>query len=222
MATDEQWRSVSAVCGLLAGPVLFVAIGAAVLEQPDEFSIVNHENSDLGAMTANSPWLDNQLGSNLPGLLLLVFAIGLWGSLGSRRSARIGSVLVGVAGVGILLSGFFRIDCRHIDRGCDPNSSWHAVAHNVTGGITVIGLVLAPFVLSRALKFIPEWRDLWIPTLVFAVGTIAAAVLGGAIGDGVASLLAVLVWFIWITILAARMLRLSRATEPAAAAPASP
>jgi hypothetical membrane protein len=222
MATGERWRSVSAVCGLLAGPVLFVAMGAAVLAQPDEFSVVNHENSDLGAVTADSPWLDNQLGSNLPGLLLLVFAIGLWRSLGSRRSARIGSVLVGVAGVGIFLSGFFRIDCRHIDRGCDPNSSWHAVAHNMTGGITVIGLVLAPFVLARALKFIPEWRDLWILTLVFGVGTIAAAVLGGAIGDGVASLLGVLVWFIWITILAARMLRLSLATEPAADAPASP
>lgn len=86
----------------------------------------------------------------------------------------------------------------------------------------MIALVLAPFVLSRALKFIPEWRDLWIPTILLAVGTIAAAVLGGAIGAGVASLLGVLVWFIWITILAARMLRPSRATEPAAAAPASP
>jgi hypothetical protein len=52
----------------------------------------------------------------------------------------------------------------------------------------VIALVLAPFVLARALKFVPAWRDLWIPTLVFGVGTIAAAVVGGAIGDGVASL----------------------------------
>lgn len=195
---------------------------AAVLAQPDQFSVVNDENSDLGAVTANSPWLANQLGSNLPGLLLFVFAIGLWRSLGSRRSGRIGSILVGVAGVGFFLSGFFRLDCRHIDRGCDPVSSWYAVAHNVDGGVTVIALVLAPFVLSRALKFIPEWRDLWIPTILFAVGTIAAAVLGGAIGAGVASLLGVLVWFIWITILAARMLRLSRVTEPAAAAPASP
>ncbi len=222
MATDEQWRFGSAVCGLLAGPVMFVAIGVAVLAQPDEFSVVNHENSDLGAVTANSAWIDNQLGSNLPGLLLLVFAIGLWRSLGGRRSARIGSVLVGVVGAGIFLSGFFRIDCRHIDRGCDPNASWHAVAHNITGGVTLIGLVLAPFVLSRALKLIPEWHDLWISTLVFAVGTIAAAVVGGAVGEGVASLSAALVWFIWITILAARMLRLSRASQPAAAAPTSP
>jgi hypothetical protein len=37
-------------------------------------------------------------------------------------------MLVAVAGVGIFLSGFFRLDCRHIDRGCDPDSSWHAVA----------------------------------------------------------------------------------------------
>jgi hypothetical protein len=31
---------------------------------------------------------------------------------------------------------------RRIPRGCDPVSSWHAVAHNADGGITVIALVL--------------------------------------------------------------------------------
>jgi hypothetical membrane protein len=199
----------SAVCGLLAGPVLFIATGAAALAQPDEFSLVNHENSDLEAMTANSPWLANQLGSNLPGLLLLLFAIGLWRSLGRRRSARIGSILVAIAALGIFFSGFLRLDCRHIDRGCDPVSSWHAVAHNADGGITVIALVLAPFVLARALKFVPEWRDLWIPTLAFGIGTIVAAVVGDAIGAGVASLLGVLPWFAWITVLAIRMRRIA-------------
>jgi hypothetical protein len=37
--THVQLQSVSAVCGLLAGPVLFITTGAAVLAQPDEFSV---------------------------------------------------------------------------------------------------------------------------------------------------------------------------------------
>lgn len=103
---------------------------------------------------------------------------------------------------------------RRIPRGCDPVSSWHAVAHNADGGITVIALVLAPFVLARTLKFVPEWRDLWIPTLAFGIGTIVAAVVGGAIGAGAASLFGVLPWFAWITVLAIRMQRVSRPMRP--------
>jgi Protein of unknown function (DUF998) len=170
-------------------------------------------------MTANSPWLANQLGSNLPGLLLLLFAIGLWHSLGRRRSARIGSTLVAIAGLGIFFSGLLRLDCRHIDRGCNPQSSWHGNPHVANATIIALALVLAPFVLARALKFVPEGRDLWIPTLVFGIGTIVAAVVGGAIGAGAASLLGVLPWFAWITVLAIRMQRISRAARPGSRVP---
>jgi tellurite resistance protein TehA-like permease len=49
-----------------------------------------------------------------------------------------------------------------------------------------------------------------VPTLAFGIGTIVAAVAGSAVGEGLGSLLAVLVWFIWITVLAIRMLRLAQ------------
>jgi hypothetical protein len=209
VASVERAQVLPAICGLLAGPVLVVGTVAGALAQPDEFSIVNHANSDLGADTADSPWLSNQLGSNLPGLLLFVFAIGLWRSLERHRSARIGSVLVAVAGVGVFLTGFLRLDCRQIDPGCE-DSSWHAVAHNTVAGLTILALVLAPFVLARALKLTLRWRDLWVPTLAFGIGTIVAAVAGSAAGEGLGSLLPVLIWFIWIAVLAIRMLRLAR------------
>jgi hypothetical protein len=54
------------------------------------------------------------------------------------------------------------------------------------------------------------------------VGTIVFAVAGGAVGPGFASLLAVLVWYVWITVLALRMLRLSRATAAIAQSLADP
>jgi hypothetical protein len=212
IATHEQWQSVSAVSGLLAGPVLFVSTGAGVVAQPDEFSVVNHASSDLGAMTADSAWLSN-VGSNLAGLLLFLFAIGLWRSLGRHPTARIGSVLVGIAAAATFLTGIFRLDCREIDQGCEPVSSWHTNAHIIDAGLTVIAFVLAPFVLARALRFATGWQDLSIPTLAFGIGVIVVGVVGGAIGPGAASLLAVLVWFAWITILAIRMHRLSRATR---------
>ena len=145
-------------------------------------------------------------------MLLLLFAVGLWHSLGRRRSARIGSTLVGIAGLGIFCSGLLRLDCRHIDGGCNPQSSWHGNAHVADAAVIALALVLAPFVLARALRFVPEWRDLWIPTLAFGIGTIVAAVVGGAIGAGAASLLGVLPWFTWITVLAIRMQRIAGST----------
>lgn len=203
-AMPPRLAQASAICGLLAGPVLFLGTLAGALAQPDEFSIVNHASSDLGAMTADSAWLSN-VASNLAGVLLFVFAIGLWRSLGHRLAARIGSVLVGLAGVATFLTGVFRLDCREIDEGCEPISSWHANAHIIDAGITVIAFLLAPFVLAWALRSAPGWHDLSIPTLAFGVGVMMIAIGGGAIGPGVASLLAVLVWFVWITVLAIRM-----------------
>jgi hypothetical membrane protein len=211
----------SAICGLLAGPALFLGTLAGAFAQPDEFSIVDHASSDLGAMTADSAWLSN-VGSNLAGFLLFVFAIGLWRSLGRRPAARIGSVLVGLAAVATFLTGVFRLDCRDIDEGCEPVSSWHANAHIIDAGITVIAFLLAPFVLAWALRSAQGWPDLTIPTLCFGVGTIVVAVVGGAIGPGFASLLAVLVRFAWITVLALRMQRLSRATRLVAPSLADP
>jgi hypothetical membrane protein len=192
----------------VTGPLLYLGTLAGALAQPDTFSLVNHANSDLGADTAASPWLSNQLGSNLPGVLLFVFAIGLWRSVGRHASARIGAALIAVVGIGIFLSGFFRLDCRQIDVGCE-DSSWHAAAHNATAGIIVLALVFAPFVLARGLKVSPAWNDLWVPTLAFGVGTVVAAIAAGAVGEGLSSLVAVLVWFVWITVLAIRMLRLA-------------
>jgi hypothetical protein len=207
---------VSAVCGLLAGPVVVVFWIVAVLAQPRAFSFVNHASSDLGADTADSAWISNQLGSNLPGLLLLVFAVGVWYAVGDHLSARIGSILIAVVGVGVFLSGFLRLDCRQIDRACE-DASWHAVGHNINGGITVLALVLAPFVLARAFKLAPSWHDRWLPSLGAGIATVVAAILGGAIGEGVGQFLAVTIWFAWIALLALRMLRLSR-SAPAATA----
>jgi hypothetical protein len=91
----------AAICGLLA-PITFVAgwlLGG--LAQPDAYSVVDHDISDLGALTADEPWLYHQLGANLTGLLLCALALGLWKAVGTSLAARLGLKSV-------LLKGHFR------------------------------------------------------------------------------------------------------------------
>jgi hypothetical protein len=159
-----------AICGLLAGPVLVFGWVAGGLAQPDGYSLVEHAVSDAGADTADKAWLENQIGDNLAGVLLVVFAIGLRRLLGTRWSARIGTSLVAVTGVGLFLVGLLRIDCRSIDAGCErPWGSWQATAHGIAAAIATLAFVLAPFVLARALKLEATWRGLRVPTLVFGI-----------------------------------------------------
>ncbi len=205
---------ISAICGLLAGPVLIGSWIVGALAQPDEYSFLHHASSDTGADTASSPWISN-IGNNVGGLLLLGFAIGLRRSLGSHRWARVGSALLVVVGLGLFLLGIFRIDCREIDAGCDtPDASWHGTTHGIVAGITVLAILLAPFVLSRALKLTLRWSDLWIPTLALGIGAIAALVAGNAVGVGLGGLLSAIASLAWLAVLSIRMLLLARDAVP--------
>ena len=205
---------ISATCGLLAGPVLIGSWIAGALAQPDEYSFLHHASSDTGADTASSPWISN-IGDNLGGLLLIGFALGLGRSLGGYRWARIGSALLVAVGAGLFLLGVFRIDCREIDAGCEaPDASWHGTAHGIVAGITALAILVAPFVLARALKHTPRWEDLWSPTFAVGIGAIATLVAGNAVGVGLGSLLSAIVSLACIVVLAVRMLRLAGDSVP--------
>jgi hypothetical protein len=78
--------------GLLAPVAFTFAWLAGGLAQPDAYSMIDHSVSDLGALTADSPWLYNQIGANLTGLLVVALAAGLWQTVPPRISGRSRSV----------------------------------------------------------------------------------------------------------------------------------
>ena len=206
----------AAICGL-AAPVSFIAgIVLADVAQPAAFSPVNDDISDLGAVTASSPWLYNQVAANLTGILVVGFALGLWGVVGSGFLSRAGVLGLVVVGVGIFLDGLFRLDCQSIDAGCD-NTSWHSSAHKIESGVTAAALLLTPLVLAFAFRRLPAWRRLWLPTLLATPAVIATSAAFGAWGPGVASRVGSAVWFLWLAVVASHLLRLSVDSAPAGA-----
>src|SRR5689334_23232545 len=97
-------------CGLLAFVTATVGWVAGGFAQPAAYSVARDDISDLGAITAASPWLYNQLGANVTGILVVVCALGLWSALTPSVLGRLGATALLLAGVGAFLDGLFRLD----------------------------------------------------------------------------------------------------------------
>ncbi len=209
-------RRAAAICGLLAPLTFVVGLLFGDLAQPDAFSPANDDISYLGAQTADQAWIYNQVAANLNGLLILAFAWGLWRALGSGWLARLGVLGLAVLGVTRFLEGFLRLDCRGIDEGCE-NTSWQADAHRIESGIASALFFLVPPVLAFAFRRLPEWRDLWLPTLLTVPVVVAVSVLFSVIGNGAAVRAASITWFLWLGLLAWRLMHLAdgRTVRPA-------
>ncbi|MGH3022552.1 MAG: DUF998 domain-containing protein [Gaiellaceae bacterium] len=214
---------VAAICGLLAGLAFVVGLVLGDLAQPDAFSPADDNISDIGAQTADSAWLYNQVAANLNGLLILGFALGLWRALGSGWLARLGVLVLMVLGLGRFLEGFLRLDCRGIDARCE-NDSWQADAHGIESGIAAALLFIVPPVLAFAFRRLPEWRDLWLPTLLAVPAVIGISVVFSVLGDGAATRAASIGWFLWLALVAFRLWRIASSDSRAepATRPAGP
>jgi hypothetical protein len=196
------------IAALIAPVTVVLGWAFGALAQPNAYSSVHDDVSDLGALTAASPWLYNQVASNLTGLLLVVVSLGLWRALSPNTLGRVGAVTLAASGVGAILDGFFRLDCRGIDSGC-VNDSWHAHAHKVESAFTAATILLAPLILAFAFRRIEGWRSAWLPTLAAIPGLIAAEVIFSTWGDGAATRAGTLVVFAWIAYLGVRLLRVA-------------
>ena len=212
----------AAICGLLAPVTFIVGVLLGDLAQPDAFSPADDDISDLGVQTADQAWFYNQIAANLNGLLIVAFALGLWGALGSSWLARLGVLGLAVIGVTRFLEGFLRLDCNGIDEGCD-NTSWQADGHRFESGIASALFFLVPLLLAFAFRRLPPWRDLWLPTLLVAPVVVAVSIPFSLIGDGAAIRAASITWFLWLGLPAWRLLCIAdgRTVRPAAESDAS-
>jgi hypothetical membrane protein len=196
----------AAICGLLAPVTYTAALLFGGLAQRDEFSSADDATSDLGADTASSPWIYNQIGTNLTGILIFAFALGLWRALSPSTLGRIGAGLLLVLGVTLFLEGFFTLDCQGIDAGCE-NTSWQSEGHRWVSRVTALCLFAAPVVVAFAFRRLPAWRDTWLLSVAAVPAFIAASIVFSLIGDGAATRAGAVVWFLWLAFVAFRLLQ---------------
>ncbi len=193
-------------CGVLAFITFNAGWVLGDLAQRPAFSPARDDISDLGALTASSPWLYNQVAANISGVLVIALGIGLWRALSPSRLGRLGAAALIASGVGAFLDGIFRLDCQGIDAGCS-NDSWHSHAHKIESAFTVAATFLAFVILALAFRRIAEWRGAWLPMAAAIPAVFAANVVFSALGDGAATRAGTVVVFSAFGFLGLRLLR---------------
>jgi hypothetical protein len=199
------------VCGLLVPVTVGVGWIGGALAQPDAYSSARDDLSDLGAMTANMAWIYNQIGDNLGGILVILFGLGLWRALSPDVLGRIGAGAVMLAGLGVFLEGFLRLDCRGIDPGC-TNDSWHSSAHKMNNRFAVTAIA-APLILAFAFRRIPEWRGAWLPSLLAVPAALVCGLLFSILGNGASVRATSLTLLAWLAFLGVRLIRTANARQ---------
>jgi len=206
----------AAMAGLIGAVLFTLGWIAGGLLQPASYSWSAQEISDLGALTADHAWAWN-LADSLSGVLIALFAVGLYSSVASSSSGRIGAALIGVVGAGSVLDGLLREDCPlSTSQACQdlrdgPGLSWHHQAHDIESVVVFVAILLAPFLLARAFRRSDELRGLRSYTLATGAALVAAtaayAVLYGNPGGGIAQRLIATIFMAWIAALAISTMR---------------
>jgi len=201
----------------VVGPVGFTIAWIVAEAVQEGYSPRQDYLSELAALDAQHVWI-MITGFLLFGAGAAALGVGLAGAT-TGRPARIGSTLVVIGGLGIIVAGLARTDCRIRFPACEArfksgDLSWHAVIHEIAGLVLSLTLIAAPLVLARAFRGNESWRDLRAYSITTGVVAVLLMVmlysgLVSAWSDALQRVF-VTVLLLWIVTSGARLIRLSR------------
>jgi hypothetical protein len=198
-------HGVLAIAGMAGPLVLAVADVTAAVSDPD-YSFLHDSISSL-ALTSLG-WVQT-IGFLAIGLLVEIFVAGLLYNIRPARGFHIGIFLLVLFGFGLLLIGAFRTD---------PAGTVH---HTTEGAIHSFVATAIFWLFPAAIAFIapslrrdPEWRNIFIYTLLACGLDIALVIMMGILRHkiswfGLLERLVVGNMIIWVEVTAVKMLRLS-------------
>lgn len=207
------------------GAALVMTCGWILAEQLQGggYDWVSQEISDLGALTARHAWVWN-LADSLSGVLLTIFAVGLFSVVRSGRAGRIGAILIGLVGVGSVIDGLVREDCPlSTSQACQrlqdgPGLSWHHLAHDIESVLVFAAMLATPFLIAKALRRVEALHRLRFYTLATGYGQVAITAayvpLYGNAGGGIAQRLLLTAFMAWIAVLSIALLSEPDRTAP--------
>jgi hypothetical protein len=144
----------------IAGPLIFTTVAVILTVAEYDFlrglgwHPIRPTEVNWPSSTALGPYGWIQVANFLIfGLLMLVFAAGLWNAAKARGWSRVGPALVFVAGLALLILGFFKTDRPGPE-------SFSGIMHGVGFFLLLLSMLLAFFAFAWTWRRDPHWRGL--------------------------------------------------------------
>jgi hypothetical protein len=207
--TASKTRALLA-CGVIAGP-LFVVVALLQVLTRQGFDLRRHPLSLLSLGDLGWIQITNFV---VAGVLSVAFAVGLRQVLQPGRGGTWAPLLVGLYGVGLIAGGVFVTDpASDFPPGASAAGtdqlSWHGALHAAAPPLAFLALIVACFVLARRLAALRQrgWAGFCLAT-----GLVLLGIMAWPDHDTVSVQLAVAVvlGLGWVSVLAARLLAISR------------
>jgi Protein of unknown function (DUF998) len=209
----EALSRAGALAGMLAGPFFLVSVGlntwASLGYLRDlGWEFVGGEQVPWPSSLARGPYGWAQVVTfMITGFMIVLLAVALRDQLPPGRASVFAFVLLALLGVALMLAGF-RVDVPMLS-GRSP-ATWHGWVHGIAFLLIIAMGVLAPLTMALAVRGNASWR----PIMVVSVVTGALFVVFLILPWGNASfLVAILVLFAWLGVIAIRLAVRQRAQE---------
>ena len=152
-------------------------------------------------------------------LLLEIFVAGLFFNLSRARAFHAGIILLALCGFVLMLIATFHMDAPGAERTTD------GIIHSITSYGLGLLFPIAIFSLAPSLKSTPNWKNVFIYTIVAGVLALAL-ILGALFGEqsgwfGLYERIIILNALIWVEVVATHWLRLLLKQQPKQRAPQS-
>jgi len=196
--------------GVIAGPIyLAVYLVQGLVRGGFDFTL--HAASLLTAGTYGWVQVVNFV---VTGAMVVVAATGLHRAMASGRGRTWGPLLLGVHGLGMVVAGIFRADPAYGFPLGTPEGpgevSWHGLVHFAAGGVGFLCFIAACFVFTRRFTGLRErgWAVFSTVTgVAFLAGFVGIASGSAGPATTLPFVAAVVLSFVWLSALSARMYR---------------
>jgi hypothetical membrane protein len=150
--------------GGIIGPLLFTVTTLICAGLRPDYNHIHHFISELGATGTPNADLMNWIGFIPSGIIISSFGLSVTLLLPKKILARSGSVLIILFGLGLIVVGFFSCD-----EGCPREGSLENNIHDQISGPIFLCAILGSLLLGLTFRRLPNWRKLWLYSIVSAI-----------------------------------------------------